>query len=1202
MSLEGRHSTVPLRCVLIGEHPLLAQCATLLLERGHRVQGIVSPVARLRRWAAERGLPATDARPGLVEWLAAAPFDYLFSAANLRLLSPEVLALPRRLPINFHDAPLPRRAGVHATSWAILEGDTSHGVTWHVMTERVDAGAVLKRRAVPVDPADTAYTLNVKCYQAGVESFAELVDELAGSGGTPVPQELSRRTYHPRFAGPPRGGLVSWRAGAEALSAAVRACDFGPHRNGFGSVVLAMAHGFALVREARPAGDHSVAPPGTVVLIEDAVTVATTTCDVRLRLATLSGEPIAPAELVARWGVRPGHRFVDAGPERAAAVVAAHRATRPHEEFWVDRLARVAPLRLPRHRTGAAASWRQRDFAVPGATSEAVLGALLAYLSMVTGGEGGDVGLRWGPRIDPCAGLDELFAPYVPVRAPVPAAGCDLAGYSAQVTRQVAGDRGRGTFARDIWARYPELQPSIVEDWPIAVDLVAELTPAGDGDAGGVAAETALQVTIPRGGRACRWRVAADVPVSLAEGFAAFLRAADDPAGRDVTRLPLLCDDDRRSVLVGWNDTAVAHPRGSCVPAMVTPWARRRPWAPAVVCAGTTLCYGELERRSNRLAAHLGRQGIGPGSIVAIYLERSTDLVVALLAIMKAGAAYLPLDAVYPPERVAVMLADARPALLLTQDSLAPGVPGGAVDILTLECAWSRTGEADGGEPYDRASPDELAYVIYTSGSTGVPKGVRVPHRALTNLLHAMAASPGFTERDRLLAVTTVCFDIAVLELLLPLVTGGCVEVAPDGVAADGFALRERIERGRPTVVQATPATWRMLLATGWGGDCALRAWCGGEALPPDLADALAARTAAVSNLYGPTETTIWSSVAAVAPGEPVTIGRPIANTRFYVLDRWMRPLPPGLPGELYIGGAGVAAGYLDRPELTRERFLTSPFVDGETLYRTGDLVCHRDDGEVEYLDRVDRQVKLRGFRIEPGEVEAVLCRYPGVRQAAIVVREDPPGDRRLVAYVVPAGSDGAPSAAQLRGYLAGALPRYMVPAAIVAVQSIPLTPNGKVDRAALRRPAQPEPGLGGGEHPRPLPGAGPAGTRTRERPATAAREYELERAIEAVWCDVLRLERVGLDDGFFDLGGDSVLLMDAVARLRAELGAPLTRVDMFRYPTVRALAGHLGQAAAGGVPRRAAGRRDGASRDALGRRRDTSAQPPTASRGGATR
>lgn len=451
--------------------------------------------------------------------------------------------------------------------------------------------------------------------------------------------------------------------------------------------------------------------------------------------------------------------------------------------------------------------------------------------------------------------------------------------------------------------------------------------------------------------------------------------------------------------------------------------------------------------------------------------------------------------------------------------------------------------------------------MIYTSGSTGLPKGVQVGHRALVNFLWTMARRPGFGSRDSLLALTTVCFDIAGLELYLPLVRGGTVEVLPAAEAADGVALRERVERSAPTVLQATPTTWQMLLAAGWSGDPALRALCGGEPLPPELAGQLAPRVGALYNMYGPTETTIWSTVDRVLPGEAATIGRPIGNTRCHVLDERGALVPPGIPGELYLSGDGVADGYLGRPELTAERFVTAPGGGTGRAYRTGDLVRHLPDGRLEYLERIDGQIKLNGYRIELGEVETALRRLPGVTDAVAVVREDRPGERRLAGYLV--GPAGPPDTAGLRAALGERLPAYMVPSAVVVLPRLPLTPNGKVDRKALPKPDV-----------------------VRVAGGAAAVRTDLERRIAEVWCEVLGLEWVGAEDNFFDVGGDSLRLTSVVATLRERLGLLVTRLDMFGHPTVRAMAVHVADT---GRPAEPAVSRPRRSRDttALARRRD---------------
>ena len=436
--------------------------------------------------------------------------------------------------------------------------------------------------------------------------------------------------------------------------------------------------------------------------------------------------------------------------------------------------------------------------------------------------------------------------------------------------------------------------------------------------------------------------------------------------------------------------------------------ARATPAAVALVAADQTLTYAELDRRANQLAHHLHRLGVKPRDLVGICTERTPEMMVALLGTLKAGAAYVPLDPNYPAERLAFMLADSGLRILLTQSSLVAGLPletEAPAPTLRVVCL-DEVAEALAAErataPEVTISGEDLAYVIYTSGSTGKPKGVQIPHRALANFLRSMAERPGIAPDDALAAVTTLCFDISMLELLLPVTTGARVVLLTREVAADGVLLRAALSDFGATLMQATPSTWRLLLDAGWSPAPGFRMLCGGEALPADLARQLARTGEQLWNMYGPTETTIWSAVARIGEG-PVVLGEPIANTELHVLDAGQAIVPPGVPGELYIGGAGMARGYLGRPDLTAERFVPHPFPLGlgERLYRTGDLVRRRGDGSLEFLGRIDHQVKLRGFRIELGEIEAVLAQQPVVRQSVVMVREDAPGDQRLVAYVV---------------------------------------------------------------------------------------------------------------------------------------------------------------------------------------------------------
>jgi amino acid adenylation domain-containing protein len=513
-------------------------------------------------------------------------------------------------------------------------------------------------------------------------------------------------------------------------------------------------------------------------------------------------------------------------------------------------------------------------------------------------------------------------------------------------------------------------------------------------------------------------------------------------------------------------------------------------------------------------------------------MDRSLDMMVALVGVLKSGGAYLPLDPAYPRDRIAYMLEDAKATIVLTQADLRDDVPepeqGPAPRIVALDADWdsiAKTAQPSPALPAD-ATPADRAYVIYTSGSTGKPKGVEIPHRAVVNFLTSMAREPGLGPADRLLAVTTLSFDIAGLELFLPLTVGATVLLASRDTATDANALLEMLVASRATVMQATPATYRMLLESGWEpGVRPLRLLCGGEALPPGLAAQLLERVSELWNMYGPTETTIWSTCTRVLDADAISIGHPIANTQVYVLDAALAPVPIGVTGDLYIAGDGVARGYLDRPELTRERFVPDPFAPGRTMYRTGDQARFSADGNLHFLGRGDGQVKLRGFRIELGEIETVLAQHEELRQVVVVVRTDATGDARIVAYVVyQAGASPTPS--ELRKHLRKTLPDHMIPHFFVEVAAVPLTQNGKVDRRALPDPFT-------------------ADRRAVAETVAAVPTTDAEKIVAEIWRELLKVNAVGLHDNFFDLGGHSLLSMQVIHRIAARTGHRLNPRSM---------------------------------------------------------
>ncbi|HBN9596109.1 TPA: non-ribosomal peptide synthase/polyketide synthase [Pseudomonas aeruginosa] len=648
----------------------------------------------------------------------------------------------------------------------------------------------------------------------------------------------------------------------------------------------------------------------------------------------------------------------------------------------------------------------------------------------------------------------------------------------------------------------------------------------------------------------------------LARHWRNLLEAVVAEPRRRLGDLPLLDAEERATLLQRSRLPASEYPAGQGVHRLFEAQAGLTPDAPALLFGEERLSYAELNALANRLAWRLREEGVGSDVLVGIALERGVPMVVALLAVLKAGGAYVPLDPQYPADRLQYMIDDSGLRLLLSQQSVLARLPqSDGLQSLLLDDLERLVHGYPAENPDLPEAPDSLCYAIYTSGSTGQPKGVMVRHRALTNFVCSIARQPGMLARDRLLSVTTFSFDIFGLELYVPLARGASVLLASREQAQDPEALLDLVERQGVTVLQATPATWRMLcdservdLLRG----CTLL--CGGEALAEDLAARMRGLSASTWNLYGPTETTIWSARFRLGEEARPFLGGPLENTALYILDSEMNPCPPGVAGELLIGGDGLARGYHRRPGLTAERFLPDPFAaDGSRLYRTGDLARYRADGVIEYLGRIDHQVKIRGFRIELGEIETRLLEQDSVREAVVVAQPGVAGPT-LVAYLVPteAALVGAESARQqelrsaLKNSLLAVLPDYMVPAHMLLLENLPLTPNGKINRKAL-----------------PLPDA------SAVRDAHVAPEGELERAMAAIWSEVLKLGHIGRDDNFFELGGHSLLVTQVVSRVRRRLDLQVPLRTLFEHSTLRAYAqavAQLAPAAQGGIVRCARG------------------------------
>ncbi len=1557
-------------CFLVGDESLLIQCGELLLGAGHEIRGLHTRAPALEQWAAEHGIRCVRGWAGLRDALRERPCDHLFSITNLSVVPGDLLSLPRAGAINFHDGPLPQYAGLNTPVWGLLHGERSWGITWHWMTESVDAGQVLREERFAIAAGETALTLNTRCYEAAMQSFPALIADLAAGRAQGRPQAEGERRVYRRHERPAAACSLDWTQAAEELSALVRALDFGTYANPLGLPKLWLGSEVVLVRALETLAERAPVEPGGIVSGTDAaLVVGTGSVPVALRgFSSVQGAALSVSDVASRFALRPGARLAGLDSALAQRLSELDTALAPHEAWWAERLAALAPARISQADSQISAASERVTFEPssslrawlaqrPGglAPEDALFAVMAAFLARVGDASNFDLGLSDASLRERVRGLEALYAAQVPVALEI---DFDAPGetWLAKVGERLGEVRRRATFARDVIARQPGLAALRVETPRFRLPVVMAQGTLGQADDAARGVE--LTLVVPEGAAAWSFETSAlarGVVEDLARQLGTFLEGLAADPSLPIGRVSLLSPAERRRVLVEWNDTARAVPGEACVHRLFERQVERTPDAVALVFRGQSLSYRDLDARANALAHFLRELGVAPDVPVGVCTDRSLEMMVATLAVQKAGGAYVPIDPAYPKERIALMVEDSQVPVLITQQRLLGRLPQHEARVVCLDSEWAEIAKRPTTSLPGGAGPENLAYVIYTSGSTGRPKGVMVEHRNVSNFFAGMDERVTNTPGSVWLAVTSLSFDISVLELFWTLARGFRVvihdeehraaggaagrtrypeqaidfslfyfasdegenaadkyrllldgsrfadthgfaavwtperhfhafgglypnpSVASAAIAAitqrvairagscvsplhhpiriaeewalvdnlsqgrvgisfasgwqpDDFVLRpenhaqakqvmlddidrvRRLWRGEkltfpgprgdvevrtlPRPIQpelpvwltsaGNPETFRLageiganvlthllgqtidevgeklqvyrkawqdaghagsgyvtlmihtfvasdakqvretvheplkdylrssaslikqyastfpafkgitagsaadvdrafqalgdedmeaLLEHSFGryyetsglfgspADCVavvdrlkqigvdevaclidfgidsktvfanlshldeLRERCsvreasdsgdfsiaaqvrreqvthlqctpsmagmlladpptrsalarldqmlvGGEACAPELARELAGLVpGSLLNMYGPTETTIWSTSQRLDAGEgSVPIGRPILNTQLYVLDPRLQPVPAGVAGELFIAGAGVVRGYRGRPELTAERFLPDPFAEtaGARMYRTGDLVRYRPDGTLEFLGRIDHQVKIRGYRIELGEIESLLRKHSSVRDAVVTLREDTPGDKRLIAYVVPEEGQ-SPSPAELRAFAKERLPEFMVPSTAVVLAAFPLTPNRKIDRKALPPP----------DH-----------VASVREGAYVSPQNEIEARIAKIWQDVLKLPQVGVEDNFFDLGGHSLLIVQVLAKVREATGRHLPMTDLFRFPTIRALGAHLASGGDDEAALEASQDRGAARRELLQRRRAQRTKP----------
>jgi len=800
-------------CYLLGEGTLLVHCAEALLRGGHTIHGVLSSEPSVVRWASAKGIPRIAASEDQAAFLGRQPFDYLFSIINHSITKGEVLRLPRRGAINYHDAPLPRYAGFNATSWAILGGEAAHGVTWHEMTEHVDGGRILEQRRVEIAPDDTAFTLSAKCYEAAIQSFVELIGKLASDSVSPRDQEGSERTYFTRQQRPDAAGVIAWDRPAEEIDALVRGLSFGPEPNPLGVAKCLFGDECLIVSELTVLDSASSAPPGTITSIDArGLTICTATREVLLRsVQRLDGTSLAIEALATQTRLEPGARLPALDDAARKHLTDYNASIAKHEPFWVKRLSTCAPYPFPyalkpgdaKGRIGTRSAVLSpgitaylQSFDSPGNPSRSadVLVALFGAFLGRLGEEGAfDVGYheaRPAAEAEAAEHFPRLFATQVPLRFQLENAK-SLPEVIAVVREELLAVRKRSTYLHDVVARTPALRALPAALFPVRIAVLPRLA-----DHRALPGEK-LAFSLTEGGSECRWDYDADALgeasiAAMIDQFSAFLEGAAAAPDRPVAELPLITEDERRRLTIEWNSTQTEYEKSRCIHELIEAQAARTPDATAVVFRDQPLTYRELDRRATELSLELRGLGVGPEVMVGICAERSLEMVVGLLAILKAGGAYVPMDPLYPQERLAMMLEDTRATVLLTQQKLVASLPPHQASVVILDAPRAAPHSRANAPITTAVTPDNLAYVIFTSGSTGRPKGVMIQHRNVTNFFAGMDASLKHEEAGTWLAVTSISFDISVLELFWTLARGFKVVIQEEGDRATLTAKEPR--------------------------------------------------------------------------------------------------------------------------------------------------------------------------------------------------------------------------------------------------------------------------------------------------------------------------------------------------------------------------------------------------------------------------
>ncbi len=1144
-----------LRCFVIGNGPIALSCVKTLGAAGYTIVAVYSFDGALKAWADDERVVHSSSRKAFKECMQNQPFEFLFSINNPWIIPPEILSLPLRRAINFHDSPLPKYAGLNATSWALINGETHHATTWHIIDASIDTGQILKQVRFSITDDDTAISVNRRVLELTIQAFSELLKELSMGTEVPVDQPSGGGSYYSGKDRPNAACSLSFMQSYKQNHNLVRGLDFGPVYNPLGRPKLMLANGPIIVSSMRRVCTSPSKTPGQILEVTDeGLTLSFVDADVLLTgLCRLSGEALGVKGL-RKFGCREGQCLPKISEASRQELSAYDSEARAEESFWIARLSNLKPYAHPyvcSHKK-VKSGWRSLSKLQDYANSFIDYFAIIAgYLARLCNEDSFNVGYVIDNQSDL---VRQFFASVIPLEiASANTSKLSFDDFKKQF--EIELDRCcNARIALDVLARHPHLQS--FTDWPdLPITLSLWDTPNAinesriKGQLGFFCFRDASPPELFYRGHIDQWQLE-----SMTNQLEAFAKECKKNGLQPLNQISLLFPHERTQILEQWNNTQASYPDQESVDSLISRQALATPNAVAVKCGEKSISYQQLEVRANQIANEIRRRGDFTGKPIILCLPRCVDLVATLVAIIKAGAAYLPVDPKNPSERVKAIADDSGATCVITLLELQDKFHFDIDCVIALDTLKEPLRPQEAPHIESRRHGDSLLYIIYTSGSTGKPKGVKISHRSLINHSWFMSNKYRLGTSDRVLQSASIGFDVAAEQIFPALFSGSAVVIRPDDLLESFSRFETFIQNNEITVAILPTAFWhewvldlttekRFIPAT-------LRLIAvGTEKVLSDRLDDFVQQCRQQVDFYqgyGPTETTITCTMyshnnESRFKQREIPIGKPLPNVRLYVLDRNLQPVPIGIPGELFVGGDGVALGYHHQEALTDKCFIANPFkAEGnERLYGTGDVVKWTRDGQLVYIERNDFQVKIRGMRIEVAEIEALLANHDCVKQAICKAIDHGRRGKILVAYAT-LHSPGV-SEAELSAHLKARLPSYMVPAHIILLSAFPYTHNGKLDLRAL-----------------PLP------EMDKQRAAKDSPQSNIEKNLAALWQDMLGVERVYLDDDFFDLGGDSLLsirMVDYINRhICPEIGYSkiLSASSLFGHSTIRKLLAHL--------------------------------------------